>query len=424
MPMSLRAFYEFSNRVQRFLTPQRLTYAFLAGGALWLGWLLSVLLGPGYVDLAGQPIGTDYVQFYAAGQTLLWGESPRLYDLEFQSQVEQSIIGPDLASYHAFITPPFFAWLFVPLAALPYSVSFAAWSVLGLFLLWGSVYLLNPESSTRPFLWALTWFPVFASVSFGQNALLSLFLLTSTYALWQRDRRFLAGLTLGLLLYKPQLTLGLGLLWLLRWREDGPALAGFAVSGLGLAALSFGLLPDASWAYVAFVRDVLPDLPAWQEFPIWHLHTVRGFWRMLLPFNTVADVLAWLFAAVGIFAFWNLVVKNRLEKPLAFAAAICLTFWITPHAMIYDWAVLLIPVVLFWQSLPAWHTELRTLYALVWLATFLSGPLTLLQWRALSFAIQVSVPILTFSFYEVYLCLTAEKHIFDDERVPGERSLS
>ncbi len=401
-------FRRFFYRIQRFLTPQRLTYAFLAGGVLWLSWLISVLFGPGYVDLAGQAIGTDYVQFYAAGKTLLHGESAHLYDMEFQSQLEQAIIGPELASYHAFINPPFFAALFAPLAALPYGISFAVWSLLSLLMLWGSVYLLNQKRPLRPFLWSLTWFPAFATISFGQNALLSLFLLTSVYVLWQRERRFLAGLVLGLLMYKPQLTLGVGLLWLLRWRKDWLALSGFALSTLGLVAISFGLLPEAGQAYFTFAREVLPDLPGWKEFPLWHLHTVRGFWRMLLPLDILADFLTLGCTVGGLVAFWKLIKAHPLTKALTFAGATCLTLWITPHAMIYDWAVLLVPAVLFWRELGARHTELRTLYALIWLAAFLSGPLTLLQWRTLPFAIQISVPVLAFSFYEIYGYFMAE----------------
>ena len=388
--------------LERLLTQRCLTYAFLAGGVLWLAWLISVLLGSGYIDLAGQPVGTDYLQFYAAGRTLADGESAHLYDVEFQAQLERSIIGPDLKSYHAFITPPFFAWIFVPLAALPYGISFAIWSLLGVGLLGASVYLLNPQHPGRAFIWALTWFPVFASVSFGQNALLSLFLLTSVYALWRRERRFLAGMVLGLLLYKPQLTLGVGVLWLFRWREDWPALAGLVVSGLGLAGLSFGFLPEASQRYVAFVREVLPDLPTWQDFPIWHLHTVRGFWRMLISSQRIADVLTFVSTGAGGVAFWRLTERRSLSKSLGYAAAICFTIWITPHAMIYDWAVLLIPALIFWNSLSSWRTRLLSLYALVWVSAFLSGPLTVMQLRFLPLAVQISVPVLAMCLYTIY----------------------
>ncbi len=403
--MPTESFRHFSERTRRFLAPRRPLYAFATGGALWLGWVLLLLLGSGLIDLAGQPLGTDYLQFYAAGKTIAEGKSAYLYDMAFQSQLEQAIIGPGLRSYHAFITPPFLAWLFVPFSMLPYGISFAAWSILGLLLLAGSVYLLKPDQPWRPILLALTWFPVFASVSFGQNALLSLFILSSVTLLWKTDRRFLAGLVLGLLMYKPQLTLGIALLWLLRYRRDWTALAGLSLSTLALATLSFGFLPQASLAYVHFARNVLPDLPAWQNFPIWHLHTVRGFWRMLLPFDIISDLLTLVCATLGLWAYWKLVKSDNLSKPLAFSAAICLTIWITPHAMIYDWVVLLIPAILLWIEMPTRHNELEVFYTLIWVSTLIGTPLILLQLRMVGFALQISIPILAFSFFGVYRTL-------------------
>lgn len=184
----------------RWLTPPRLRYAWITAGVLWAAWLLSVALGPGNLDLAGQPVGTDYLQFYAAGRTLACGESARLYDRAYQAALEKEIIGPGLTSYHAFITPPFLAWFFVPLVALPYGPSFAVWSVLGLVFLWCSLCLLGVAAPARAWLWALTFFPVFAVISFGQNALLSLLLFSVVYRLWTAKRPFLAGLACSLTL--------------------------------------------------------------------------------------------------------------------------------------------------------------------------------------------------------------------------------
>lgn len=387
----------------RWLTPRRLTYAWITAGILWGAWLLSLALGAGNVDLAGQPIGADYLQFYAAGRTVAHGESARLYDTAYQAELEQTIIGPALTSYHAFITPPFLAWLFVPFAALPYRLSFAAWSVLGLGLLWGSLRLLDIASPRRAFLWSLTFFPVFAVISYGQNALLSLLLFSVAYRLWREERPFAAGLVCSLTLYKPQLCLGLAILWLLNWRRDGRALLGLGLGGGALAALCFGLMPEASRAYVNFARTVLPDLPSWQEFPIWHLHTVRGFWRLLLPaWPWLADGLTLIAAAVGVWGFARWERRFRSQPGLAFGAAIALTLWLTPHAMIYDWALLLLPALFLWEGAPYFRDRWRVLFALVWLGAFLSGPLTYAQLRVSPIAVQMSVPLLALALYRAY----------------------
>jgi hypothetical protein len=62
------------------LNPRRLTYALIAGGVLWFAWMISILFGPGNMDLAGQVVGTDYLQFYSAGVTLRQDQSANLYD--------------------------------------------------------------------------------------------------------------------------------------------------------------------------------------------------------------------------------------------------------------------------------------------------------------------------------------------------------
>jgi len=227
--------------IDRRLNPTRLAYAWLVGGALWFAWFLSLLLGAGKFDLAEQVMGGDYLQFYAAGTTLQRGEGARLYDFEYQKKLEHEIAGKTFDGYRAFITPPFFAWVFVPLSLLPYIWSFTIWSLLGLSCLWLSLHWMDAAQPRRWFGWALTWFPVFASISFGQNGLLSLGVLSLTYLLWCRKQPFLAGLVCSLVLYKPQLALGVGFLWLLEWRRDWHALAGLAVGGALLAGLCFGL---------------------------------------------------------------------------------------------------------------------------------------------------------------------------------------
>ncbi len=369
---------------------------------MWFAWMISILLGPGNLDLAGNVVGTDYLQFYSAGVTLRQGESAQLYNFDFQSQLEDSIAGPGQTSYQ-FLTPPFFAWLFVPFSFLPYTWSFFTWSLIGFFFLWASIKLIAADQPIKSILWSLTWFPVFAAISFGQNSLLSLFIFSLTYWLWKKDRYFLAGLVGSLLLYKPQMVLGLGLLWLLEWRKSWKSLLGLGSGGVVLAGLCFWLLPDASWAYLNLVRSYLPGLIYQDQFPIWHLHSLRGFWILLFPGNRwLSEGLSLLLSLTGIgvyLLYWH---KNRANKSLLFAGMICLTIWVTPHAMIYDWSILLIPAIIFWQVYPHLKPLLKTMYALIWIATFLSTPLTLAQLKFLPVAIQISIPFLFLVYLTLY----------------------
>jgi len=388
----------------RLLTPARMRYAWIAGAALWGGWLLSLLGGSGGLDLAGQVIGTDYLEFYAAGWMIRHGQAARLYDPEAQLAAERAILGPSLPAYHAFLNPPFLALLFVPLSLLPYPVSFALWSAMQLLLLALSLRALSPPSAFGKAMgWSLTFLPVFASVSFGQNGLLSLALLTGVWIMWRRNRSLATGALSGLLLYKPHLLLGLLLLWGMEGPRGWRALFGLGLTGAALLTLSGALLPEATAAYGRFALNLYPDLPSWKEFPLWHLHSPRGFWRLLLPGHPrLTDALALLSALLAtgvVLRFWR---RHRADAR-RFAAAVALTLYLTPHAMIYDWAILLLPALLLWEHAPAARPALRAAFALVWLAFFPGAPLTALMVRYLGWGIQWTLPALAAAGYQTKL---------------------
>jgi hypothetical protein len=105
---------------------------------------------------------------------------------------------------------------------------------------------------------------------------------------------------------------------------------------------------------------------------------------------------------IGIVAFFYFWRKYRSKSDLVFAGTICLTIWITPHAMIYDWSILIIPAIIFWQTLQQIKPLLKSLFALIWIATFVSGPLTLGQLKIMPVAIQISIPVLFFVLLTIY----------------------
>jgi alpha-1,2-mannosyltransferase len=385
------------------LNAKRLAYAWIVGGVLWLGWLVSILLGPGNRDLYGQLIGADFLAFYTGGKILLQGQADKLYDLAFQQTLQRHLTGSTWVDLEAFVNPPFWAWVSMPFAALPYLLGFAVWTFLALAALWFSLRLLQGRRPTRPLLWSLTWFPIFATISFGQNSLLSLFLFCLVFWLWRKDRMLIAGLVSSMLLFKPQWVIGLGILWLLDWRRSLPALVGLGLGGAFLASLSFWQLPRATAAYVDLTRNVLPNWQTQPGYQLHHLHTVRGFWLLLLPkFPALADLFTLLLMAVGVLGFVLFWRRNRDQRAMLFAGMICLTIWLNPHVMIYDWAILLIPAALLWQEMPQLKEGWKALFATIWLVTFASSMLTAAQLRWLPFAVQFSVPVFLITVYVAY----------------------
>jgi len=391
------------------LNSRRLSYAMIAGAALWLTWLASIILGAGNFDLANQVVGTDYLQFYTAGKTLQTGNTDRLYDFGYQSDLELEIAGPELIYFHAFLNPPFLAWLFVPFSRLPYLWSFLVWSILSLGALFASIKLLGADRPWRTFLWAMTWFPIFATLSFGQNSLLSLLILSLTFLLWKSQRSFLAGFTASLILLKPQLIIGVAILWLLRMRKDWKAMLGFLTGGILLAGVTYILLPDATIDYFRLAKEFLPNMIYSHQFPLYHLHALRGF--LLLLFSgkqTFIEIMALLFSVSATGFFIRFVLTQRERLALCFAAAITFTILVTPHAMIYDWALLLVPAILLRKEFPEHKSYWKVIFTIIWLLTLLSGPLTYLQLQILPVALQISVPGFIFVLVSGYRTLVKQ----------------
>jgi hypothetical protein len=362
---------------------------------IWGAWIASMANGRGLVDSVGQVIGADHLAFYAAGRALAEQAGATLYDAAYMRSVEIEIVGPALRRYYAFIAPPFVAAMFLPLASLPYLCSYVLWTGFGVAALYLTFLELEAARPARSFLWALTFFPVFATVSYGQTTFLTLTIFGWAYRLWVKDRLWPAGLVCSLALFKPHLALGLVIVSLARGARALGFLAGLASGAAIVAGACWWLLPDASRAYLDFARDVLPVLHDWLEFPLWNVHTSRGFWWLLVPGSRLlADALA---VATGVMVIGGLFRRLRslqANPRLQFAAAIVLSLLVSPHGAVYDWALLLIPAVILWQERPDLRPRWRVLFAIVWIAALVSGPLTLAQQRVLPAAIQVSVPAL------------------------------
>ena len=161
--------------------------------------------------------------------------------------------------------------------------------------------------------------------------------------------------------------------------------------------------PHASQDYIELSRTILPNMAAWEGFPIYNAHMLRAFFILLAPgIPILAKVLAVALSAVGVVGFLFFWKQHRDNLELVYAGVLCLTIWIIPHAMIYDWALLLIPAILLWDHQPRLRRNWKAVYAILWLAILLSTPLTIAQRAVLPFAIQISLPALAWGLAMSY----------------------
>lgn len=372
----------------------RLWIAVAAGCVPWLVWLGGVASKGGTTDLAGKPLGVDHLAFYHAARLVSAGESYRLYNYNElnDAKYQQQLLGWDWDGFEAYRNPPFYALLYLPTAGLPYNISFAIWSVAGFALLGLAIVLLRPERPLRALLWSLTFYPVFATVSFGQNTFISLAIFAGVYRLLCNERIFAAGLVAGLLFFKPQLLLGLFVWWAFQPRRYLRAWLGVFVTGCVLAVVSWVAVPDGSRAFVLTLRANA----GFAEFGMWNVVNPKSFFALLLPGAPGAYLpLAALCALGGVVTAWR--VKQRTGAPVAvmFPVAVFLSLWASPHALVYEWALLVAVAVVLWERFPDSRDTWVSLFALAWVALAITTPLAKSQIAAgWPVAVQFGVPLL------------------------------
>ncbi len=187
----------------------------------------------------------------------------------------------------------------------------------------------------------------------------------------------MAGLLLGCLVYKPQFALVLPVLLLAtgNWR----AIAGSALSSLGLIAISYGI-----WGW-----------PVWQAFfdslPLTRRVVIEagttGWAKIMSPFSAIRGVGGGIGLAYVVQAIASLVAVGaslwiaRAGRPDLRNAAVTATVLIaTPYVLDYDFVVLLAGIAFLWRDAVrhGWLTWEKSLLGLVWIAPLVARNLAAL----------------------------------------------
>ncbi len=298
----------------------------LGAGALALLGILSVLSSP-FHDYV------DFPQFWAAGRTV---GTPDLFDGSRHQAWQQAHDIP--RSWWMY--PPGTAWLFVPFSIWPLPVGFwlhalamtacvAASGWLGgrIFGLDGRVALLI----------AFAWTPSMSSAIAGQNAALALLLCLAAIDGLRRGNDGLAGLAIGLLLFKPSLALPLlGLLMLrLRWRALPALMACAAVWYLAGVVAAAG-----EWSWPGHWLSSLGDYyPGDTAFNLVRAISMPGVIQGL-------GGSGWLALTLGA-GLVLAALPRLLRAPIAEAGAgaLIVGLAVSPHALNYEGALML-PILL------------------------------------------------------------------------------
>ncbi len=312
------------------------------------------------------PYGGDFLQEWIGGYLVRTGQAARLYDGPFvrRLQHDADLIGFDWNEdrYLPMVYPPFYYAAVSPLSLLPMPAAALVWAAIVLLFLVATQVLLArtlaaPAGRTA-WLWpcAVLFAPLLENLTSNQKATVLLFLFAATYVLLRRGRSFAAGAVFGLLAFKPQLAIliGVAMVWKRQWRF----VAGAAATVLALVLISLAMGIDACRDYLAFSTSTA-DYLLTAGYDLAKAHCWYGFFHLAIGGASDATIrwasLAAVAATVG-------VVVRLMSGPLQpksnrfvaqYSGLVVASLLVSPHLLTYDLTVLLLPAVLLGLELGA-----------------------------------------------------------------------
>lgn len=413
------------------LTPRRLrAQGIVLAVCLW-GVCGVDFATPGLLDRAGNIKFQDFLPFYVSARLVAQGRAGALFNEqvaadEFDAILHHSSdhrsIGQPADGRHPIGFPavnpsanpsanvrlpilygPQVGLFFVPFSRFSFPAAARIWVALSLCVFFGCIYLVwRVCPALRPH-WqivaiAATAFPpLFHFFVRSQISVLVLSCFTAAFLAFRSDRGSLAGIAIGLLVFKPQFLVAIPLVLLLA--RSWKTLAGLSASAavqLAFTWLYFG--PAVMRAYFRTLWHMSRWISAAELglAPI-QMHSLRSFWALLIPWPDTALAL-YILSSIVIIAMAAAVWKSASPLALRFSALILAAVLANPHLFVYDLLVLA-PVLLLlvdWtltKTNPQQHGS-AALQLLLYLAFVLPlfGPLS--RWTHFQLSVPVFVVLL------------------------------
>ncbi|GAA0526111.1 hypothetical protein FHS83_002017 [Rhizomicrobium palustre] len=349
----------------------------LVAGVLIAGFFLIYLVqSKPPLDQYGYVLGRDFVNSWMGARAVLAGNVPSLFHLQGYNQALINLFGP--MPPHNWSYPPVLLLFLWPLGFFPYLAALALWSVAGYGAYIGAARAFCADKRLLGFAAVA---PAAGICLFsGQNGFFTAALLILFFRFWD-ERPWLAGLCLGLMLYKPHLVVLFPLALVLSGRWKVFLAAGITVVALILlTALVFG---HSIWS--DYVRLVMPVQKGVLETGTGFLTMMpTGYMnaRMLGAGPHLAQQIQMPFTLIALAAVIWTFIKKR-DAVLSIAVLVTASFVVTPYAFDYDMVVFGWVIALLWP-----YFESR------WEKVFLVVIWTLPVWIIAIGAIPVSAPLM------------------------------
>lgn len=356
------------NMLKSLLTPWRLKwYSILVLLGLFIALLIVLFSGTGPKILSGR-LGGDFPAFYAAGRIVTNVGFNELYDLDQQIKWQKDLF-PDLKSYLPFAYPPFVALAYAPISLLPYRIAY----LLNLFVFVSAFFMAFvclkrviqglDEFFLPVFTLSFTFYPFLKSNLGGQNTALTLMLFALIWRFTLENRQYLAGISLGLLLYKPQFGIPLIGLFVLSGRYK-IAFSGIVVGSVVITISLFftGIQPYKQWYNFINWFSTADAIVNGHNAVSW-----IGFLDAVLGTeNKMAFIIgaACCFATVSIISYiWTVGgTKSDFNAQMGLAAVSIIL--IPPHLMFYDAGLIILTYAVVIAKIQSGRIEL---ICFVWL---------------------------------------------------------
>lgn len=297
----------------------------------------------------GTTLGGDFPQFYIAGKILNSPARARLYDFQLQANIFKQILPKEKGGL-PFAYPPIVAEIARPLARLPYASATAVWTAISAMLYaLGLALPCNvcdgiPRADKRIAFWLALAFEPFLieCLHGGQVSTVAFAAACAAICLQSRGWNFLAGLSLGLLAYKP--TLLFVLLPILILGKQKRALAGTATTIFAGALLSwlftgFGTCRD----FIGVMRTYSRAVSSGDGFRTWKYVDIGSFLRLLhQPDWMICTIPIGLLLAVILLLGFAAGASNSDKQKLFWATGLTATLICNLYVGIYD-TVLIVP---------------------------------------------------------------------------------
>lgn len=297
----------------------------------------------------------DFKMFYTAAVFLRTGRPFNIYAPDSYAAMQHKSI-PSLtpAEVKPYTHPPYELLVVVPFSFLSYRA--ACWCWLMFVLLLGIVC----GRIMRSYAGIMGMFPFFFVLLYQQDSMITLLILISCWFALKESRDVLAGLILGLALFRFQIIIPLALV-LAFWRPR--VLKGFAVSGALIFALSVAMVRPAGmidyWHYLLGMTGASYStaMNAYHMSANWNV-ALRGLVFELL--NNGKNSTRLITAVTGILGViilgiaWRFMRANGLRAETKFSFAIVTALLLSFHLLPHDLILLSLPFILLPGSVARW----------------------------------------------------------------------